>query len=146
MDSNLKHSTHTALHNICHQITKGFNYPRSLQRTVAAVVVLDMSKCLIYCEHTQTYINKHFNHHHPAHSKLHKRTTSMHSLQRHSIKTQTNQHLSTKRWSSVCFQFYSTFTPLAFHFFPKDVKITTFFDNTSVTASHTKNLKVQRLI
>ena len=36
-----KHSTHTALHNICHQITKGFN-PRPLQCTVA--VILDMSK------------------------------------------------------------------------------------------------------
>ena len=35
-----KHSTHTALHNICHQITKGFNNSRPPQRTV--VVVLDM--------------------------------------------------------------------------------------------------------
>ena len=37
-----KHSTHTALHNIWHQITKGFNSPRPLQRTVA--LALDMSK------------------------------------------------------------------------------------------------------
>ena len=37
-----KYSTHTALHNICHQITKGFNNPRPPQRTVA--VALDMSK------------------------------------------------------------------------------------------------------
>ena len=36
-----KHSTHTALHNICHQITS-FNNPRPPQRTVA--VTLDMSK------------------------------------------------------------------------------------------------------
>ena len=37
-----KDSTHTALHNICHQITKGFNNPRPPQRTVA--VTLDISK------------------------------------------------------------------------------------------------------
>ena len=37
-----KHSTHTALHNICHQIIKGFNNPRPPQHTVA--VALDMSK------------------------------------------------------------------------------------------------------
>ena len=37
-----KHSTHTALHNICYQITRGFNNPRPPQRTVA--VALDMSK------------------------------------------------------------------------------------------------------
>ena len=37
-----KHSTHTALHNICHQITKGFNTPKPPQRAVA--VTLDMSK------------------------------------------------------------------------------------------------------
>ena len=37
-----KRSTHTALHNICHQITKGFNNPRPPQRTVA--VALDVSK------------------------------------------------------------------------------------------------------
>ena len=37
-----EHSTHTALHNICHQITKGFNDPRPPQRTVA--VVLNMSR------------------------------------------------------------------------------------------------------
>ena len=37
-----KHSTHTALHNICHQITTSFNNPRPPQRTVA--VTLDMSK------------------------------------------------------------------------------------------------------
>ena len=37
-----KHSTHTALHNVCHQITKGFNSPRLPQCTVA--VALDMSK------------------------------------------------------------------------------------------------------
>ena len=37
-----KHSTHTALRNICHQITRGFNNPRLPQRTVG--VALDMSK------------------------------------------------------------------------------------------------------
>ena len=40
-----KHSTHTALHNICHQIARGFNNPRPPQRIVA--VALDMSKALI---------------------------------------------------------------------------------------------------
>ena len=37
-----KHSTYTALHNICHQIIKGFNNSRPPQRTV--VVALDMSE------------------------------------------------------------------------------------------------------
>ena len=37
-----KHSTHTALHNIYHQITKGFNNLRPPQCTVA--VALDKSK------------------------------------------------------------------------------------------------------
>ena len=37
-----KHSTHTALHNLCHQITTGFNNPRPPQRTVA--VTLNMSR------------------------------------------------------------------------------------------------------
>ena len=37
-----EHSTHTALHNICHQITKGFKNPRPQQCTVT--VALDMSK------------------------------------------------------------------------------------------------------
>ena len=37
-----KHSTHTALHNICNQIIKSFNNPRPPKRTVT--VVLDMSK------------------------------------------------------------------------------------------------------
>ena len=37
-----KHLTHTAFHNICDQITKGFNNRSPLQRTVA--VALDMSK------------------------------------------------------------------------------------------------------
>ena len=37
-----KCSTHTALHNICHQIAKGFNNSRPLQCTI--VVVLNMSK------------------------------------------------------------------------------------------------------
>ena len=37
-----KHSIHTALHNICHQTTTGFNNPKPPQRTVA--VTLDMNK------------------------------------------------------------------------------------------------------
>ena len=37
-----KHLPHTALHNIFHQITTGFNNPRPPQRTVA--VILDTSK------------------------------------------------------------------------------------------------------
>ena len=37
-----KHSTHTALPNIFHQMTEGFNNPKSLKHTVA--VALDMSK------------------------------------------------------------------------------------------------------
>ena len=40
----LKHSTHTALHNNCHQITKDFINPRPPQCTVA--VALNMSKAL----------------------------------------------------------------------------------------------------
>ena len=37
-----KHSTHTALHNICHRITKGFNNPSPPLCTVA--IALAMSK------------------------------------------------------------------------------------------------------
>ena len=37
-----KHKHTTALHNICHQITKGFNNPRPLPHTVA--VALNTSK------------------------------------------------------------------------------------------------------
>ena len=38
-----KHSTHTAFHNIRHQITKGFNNLSPLQRTATVVVALNMS-------------------------------------------------------------------------------------------------------
>ena len=39
-----KHSTHIALHNICHQITRGFDNPRPLQCTVG--VAKDMSNTI----------------------------------------------------------------------------------------------------
>ena len=52
-----KHSTDTALHNICNQITRGFNNPRPQQCTAA--VGLDMSKAFEYSENAQTHSNKH---------------------------------------------------------------------------------------
>ena len=51
-----KHSTHTALHNICHQITKHFNNPRPPQCIVA--VASDMSKAFDTVN-IQTHTNKH---------------------------------------------------------------------------------------
>ena len=45
-----KHSTHTALHNICLQITWGFNNPRPPQYTIT--VALDMKRHLITNKHS----------------------------------------------------------------------------------------------
>ena len=59
-------NTHTALHNICHDITRSINKMKHLQCTFA--VALDMSKTFNMKEHTkiytQTYITKHSKHKH----------------------------------------------------------------------------------
>ena len=86
-----KHSTHIALHNIFHQITRAFTI-QGFHTTVA--VALDMSNVFDAVNvqtYTQTHTNKHFKHHHQVYSKLHKRMTSMYSIQWH-IKTQINQY------------------------------------------------------
>ena len=54
-ESKHKHSTHTVLHSICLQITKGFNNPRPPQRTVA--VALDISK-IFNTVNIQTLVHK----------------------------------------------------------------------------------------
>ena len=56
-----KHLKSTALHNICYQITRGFNNPSPLQHTVA--VALNMSKGFVTMN-IQKLGNKHSMHHH----------------------------------------------------------------------------------
>ena len=104
-----KHSTHTALHNICHQITKSFNISRPLPSTVA--VALDMSKAFDTINiHKLTLTNipniiiKFIA------DKRMTRMTSMHSTHWHSFKTQMEYHKV-----EFCLQHYSTFTLLTLH-------------------------------
>ena len=77
-----KHSTYTALHNIFHQITKGFNSPRQ-HHTVA--VALNMSKTFDTVNKNKLITNKHYEHH-LVYNQLHLRTSSMHSIQWHTFK------------------------------------------------------------
>ena len=70
--------------------------------------------------------------------------TSIHSKQWHTFKTQTNQQWSTTRsgvLSPTLFNIYTSDIPL-----PKDVQITTYADDITITASHTKHHKAQQLI
>ena len=113
-----KHSTHTALHNICHQITTSFNNPRPPQHTVA--VTLDMSKAF-------DTVN------------IHKLTLAnipniIIKFKANYIKgrqacTQYNGKLSKLKRIKLeyhkvefCLQHYSTFTPLTFHSLQKMYK------------------------
>ena len=141
-----KHSTHTALQNISHQITKGFNNPRPPQRNVA--VALDMSKAF-------NTVN--------THKLIHKLTLT--NIPKIIIKfianyikgrqacNQYNGKLSKlKRINTVVpqggvlsptlFKIYTSDIPLP----PKDVQITTYADDITITASHTKHRKAQQLI
>ena len=53
-----KHSTHTTLHNICHQIIKSFYNSRHPQRTV--VVALDINKTFDVVNKRVKNLNKNF--------------------------------------------------------------------------------------
>ena len=68
----------------------------------------------------------------------------MHSIQWHTFKTQANQHRSTTSGvlSLILFNIYTSDIPLP----PKDVQITTYADDATTTASHTKHRKAQELI
>ena len=70
--------------------------------------------------------------------------TSMHSIQRHTLKTQTNQHWSTTRWSSVSniINIYTSDIPLS----AKNIQMTTYADDITITASPTKHCIAQQLI
>ena len=71
---------------------------------------------------------------------------NMHSIQWHILKTQMNQH-----WPGVpqggalfptLFNIYTSDIPLP----PKDIQITTYADDITITASQTKHCKDQQLI
>ena len=68
----------------------------------------------------------------------------MHSMQWDTLKTQTNQHWSTTRWSSVSniIHIYTSDIPLL----QKDIQITTYTDKITITVFHTKHRKAQQLI
>ena len=68
----------------------------------------------------------------------------MHSIQWHTVKTQTNQHRSTTKWNSVSdnIQHLHRNIPLP----PKEIQIITYADDITITASHTKHRQVQQLI
>ena len=61
-------------------------------------------------------------------------------MSQHTLKTQTNQHWSTTRQSSV-FNIYMSDIP----FPPKDIQITTYADDITIIAFHTKYCKAQQL-
>ena len=44
-----------------------------------------------------------------------------------------------------CLQYYSTFIPLTFHLPPKDLQITTYPDDITITSSHIKHQRAQQL-
>ena len=68
----------------------------------------------------------------------------MHSIQWHTLKTQTNQHWSTTRWSlsPTLFIIYISDIPLP----PKDVQFTTYADDITIIASRIKRRKPKQLI
>ena len=64
----------------------------------------------------------------------------MHLIQWQTLKTKTNQHWNTTRESSV--SIYTSDIPLPLN----NIQITTYADNITITASHTKHHKAQQLI
>ena len=140
MDSNIN-----TQHTICHQITKGFNNSRPPQGTAATA--LDMSKVF-------DTVN--------IHKLIHKLTLT--NIPNIIIKfianyikaqacTQYNGTLSKLKQintevlqggvlSPTLFNIYISDIPLP----PKDVQITTYADDITITASHTKHLKAQQHI
>ena len=97
-------STHTGLHNICHQITKGFNNPRPPQCTVA--VALNTSKVfdavnihklihkLILTNTPNIIIIKFITNYIKGQQACTQYNGTLSKLK-------TNQHWSTTRWSSI---------------------------------------------
>ena len=136
---------HTALHNISHQITKGFNNPGPPQCTVA--VALDMSKVF-------DTVN--------MHKLTHKLTLTnipniikfiANYIKGRQACTQYNGTLSKCKQINTgvpqgrflfptLFSIYTFDIPLS----PKDIHITTYADDITIIASHTKHHKTQLLI
>ena len=136
-----KHSTHTALHNICHQITS-FNNPRPPQHTVA--VTLDMSKAFDTVS-------------------IHKLTLAnilniIIKFKANYIKgrqacTQYNGTLSKLKRINTGVRQGGVLSPTLFNIYtsdiqlpPKGIQITTYADDITITTSHTKHHKIKQII
>ena len=141
-----KHLTYTALHKICHQITKGFNNPRPPQRTVA--VALDMSKefdtvSIHKLIHELTLINipniiiKFKANYITGRQACIQYNGTLSKLKR--INTGVSQG---GVLPPTLFNIYTSDIPLT----PKDIQITTYADDITITASHIKQRKTQQLI
>ena len=66
----------------------------------------------------------------------------MHSMQCHTLKTNNTGVPQGGVLSSTLFNIYTSDIPLP----PKGVQVTTYADDTKITASHTKHRKAQQLI
>ena len=129
-----KHLTHTALHNICHEITTCFNNPRPPQRIVA--VTLDMSKVfdtvniykltltnipIIIIKFKAIYIKG--------------QTCTQYNGTLSKLKRINTGVPQGGVLSPTLFNIYTSDIPLP----PKDVQITTYADDTTITSSYTKH-------
>ena len=136
-----KHSTHTALQNICHQITTSFNNPRPPQCTVA--VTLDMSKAFDAANiHKLTLANIpniiiNFKANYIKGQAFTQYNDTLSKLKR--INTGVPQ---SGVLSPTLFNIYTSDIPLP----PKDVQITTYADDITITTSHTKHHKIKQII
>ena len=141
-----KHSIDTALQNICHQITKGFNNSRPPQHIVA--VALDMSKAF-------DTVN--------IHKLIHKLTLTnipniiikfiANYIKGQQACTQYNGTLSKLKRINIGVPQSGVLSPTLFNIYtcdipllPKNIQITTYTDDITITASHTKDHKAQQLI
>ena len=130
-----KQSTDTALHNICHQITSGFNNPRSPQRTVA--VTLDMTKGfdtvnILTLTNIPNINIKFITNYIKGRQAWTQYNSTLSKLKR--INTGVPQG---RVLSPTLFNIYTSDIPLP----PKDIQITTYADDITTTASHTKHRK-----
>ena len=121
---------------------KSFNNPRPPQRTVA--VALDMSKAFDTVNIHKLTLTNIANIITKFIASYKKKTTSMHSIQWHTLKT---QRINTGVQqggvlSPILFNIYPSDIPLP----PKDIQITTYADDVTITASYTKHRKGQQLI